>query len=106
MYCIIRRTKHHRGGDPNKKSILNVQSYTPATLGKMANIPKKFAVLTVDAEGVDLVVLRAFIAAGFRPLFAIVEIKRDADDKDVSFLTSAGYKEFAHVGSNFVFELA
>ena len=83
---------------------LTVDSYTPKTLMETASVPSKFAVLSVDAEGLDVAVLRGFIEAGARPLMAIVEI-RGTEREDRAFMEAAGYRELAHAGANYIWEL-
>jgi hypothetical protein len=93
-------------GDGSDVSSLVVESYTPRRLATLASIPRTFAVLSVDAEGVDVAVLHGFISAGYRPLFAIVELRgaERVARHDVPFMKAAGYEEIAHVGSNFIWE--
>ncbi len=93
-------------GDGRDVTFIDVESYTPTTLGALASLPRTFAVLTIDAEGVDVQVLRGFIGAGYRPLFAILELKGSerAARLDVAIMRAAGYEELAHVGSNFIWE--
>ena len=98
----------HPGANGATMSVLEVESYTPATLGALASLPRTFAVLTVDAEGVDVQVLRGFITAGYRPLFAILELKGHdrVTRPDADFMRAAGYEELAHVGPNYIWEHA
>ena len=89
--------------------IIDVRSYTPASLAQAFNIPKSFAVLTVDAEGIDDTIVRLFVEAGFRPWFVILELRDDYvdfSDRPDEFLLTFGYKEMAVAGSNVIWELS
>lgn len=88
---------------PDKETII-VKSYTPRTLGDRYNIPSDFGVLTVDAEGVDSMIVREFMRAGFRPSFVVLETRLLGAGESDGFLREYGYHLIAKVGSNAIWE--
>lgn len=92
---------------PTKESnaeIITVKSYTPKTLSEMYHIPTNFGVLTVDAEGFDVIIVHQFMKAGFRPSYIVMETRLLPKDQTDSFLSGFGYNCIAKVGSNVIWE--
>lgn len=87
-----------------KGEVVLVRSYTPKTLAKLYEIPTNFGVLTVDAEGADVLVVNQFIEDGFRPSYIILETRLLPVDQTDAFLSLHGYSRIAAVGSNVVWE--
>ena len=97
------------GLNKNKTPVgfLDVESYTVARLVEEFNIPRRFGVLTVDAEGIDDVIVRQFMDEGIRPVFVILELRNDYvefSERPDQFLSLYGYTQFAVVGSNVIWQ--
>ena len=85
--------------------VIQVTSYTPATLASKFGIPKKFTLLTIDAEGIEFIILKLWIEAGFRPLFVIIEVRTRTKRLDQTLMVDAGYHELGFFGPNVIWEL-
>ena len=67
---------------------------------KTHNIPTNFGVLSLDAEGVTVPLLAAFLAAGVRPRFIVVEWLGSTPKERSEPLEGHGYIFLAGIGLN------
>ena len=76
-------------------------------VAKRCDIPKDFALLSVDAEGVGDAVLREWINAGHRPRWILYESMHNPTPFDVTreWLAGKGWRYVRKIGWNHAFEL-
>jgi FkbM family methyltransferase len=93
-----------------KRAVVRTRMATPRTLTSIledAGTPSGFDLLSVDAEGHELQVLRSLDFARFRPRLVVVEVEAafaDAAGHPVAlFLAAHGYQLAAYVGGNAFF---
>merc|ERR1719174_981549 len=91
METFLGSGNYHRRGavDSLKVPVLSVE-----TIAKRCQLNKRFAILSIDAEGVGDRILHAWIEAGFRPEFIIYEAMHNKEELRVSkaYLSSNGYR--------------
>eukprot|EP01124_Arcella_intermedia_P031329 TRINITY_DN7047_c0_g1_i1.p1 TRINITY_DN7047_c0_g1~~TRINITY_DN7047_c0_g1_i1.p1 ORF type:complete len:323 (-),score=63.37 TRINITY_DN7047_c0_g1_i1:95-1027(-) len=63
---------------------VQVEVKSVVSLGK--ELPKEIGVLSVDAEGVEEVIVRQFMELGYKPAFVVVEVLRVGEEKIQSLL--------------------
>eukprot|EP00698_Gefionella_okellyi_P022309 TRINITY_DN737_c0_g1_i1.p1 TRINITY_DN737_c0_g1~~TRINITY_DN737_c0_g1_i1.p1 ORF type:complete len:302 (+),score=35.71 TRINITY_DN737_c0_g1_i1:1253-2158(+) len=78
---------------------LAVQIRKVSTLCEEFNVPRKFGVLSIDAEGVGDKILKSFLDEGYRPTYVIYEwLGMPASSTQP--LEKAGYRMLATIGFN------
>ena len=77
------------------------------TVAARCALPKRFAILSIDAEGVGDRVLHAWIEAGFRPEFIVYEAMHNHEKMEATtaYLSTAGYRQMVKLRWNYFFEL-
>ncbi|XP_064622927.1 uncharacterized protein LOC135485115 [Lineus longissimus] len=86
---------------------IEVPSMTVQTFAKNLNVPQKFGILSIDAEGVGDKILHQFIEAGFRPEYVIYEPLHNSEYHltTIEYMKKAGYKFLTKRGWNQIYEL-
>ncbi|GFS09818.1 glycosyl transferase, group 1 [Elysia marginata] len=85
---------------------LRVSGLTVKTLAAKSKIPKNFGILSIDAEGMGLEILKQWLALEFRPAYIIYEYLRLGEPEAVFInrLRMNGYHYLGKRGWNFIFE--
>ncbi|CAD5118314.1 unnamed protein product [Dimorphilus gyrociliatus] len=89
------------------EKVVVVNGISVGNFVKAHNIPKKFALLSVDTEGTSDKILLKFLTLGYRPSFIICEIihNRIPAKRLVRILESKfSYKLLSQMGWNLIFE--
>lgn len=86
----------------DKLQSITVQTYPLWMLLEKHKVPHSYALLTVDAEGMDLEVLRTARLDVFRPQFICVE-EQSFGDAITRFLMQSGYRRVQTLGPNGIY---
>ena len=95
------------GGAGGGGEVIEVDVLPASEVAKRCDIPKDFALLSVDAEGVGDAVLREWINAGHRPRWILYESMHNPTPFDVTreWLAGKGWRYVRKIGWNHAFEL-
>jgi len=93
--------------DENGGEVIEVDVLPASEVAKRCDVPKDFALLSVDAEGVGDSVLREWIVAGHRPRWILYESMHNPTPFDVTreWLAGKGWRYVRKIGWNHAFEL-
>lgn len=93
--------------DENGGEVIEVDVLPASEVAKRCDVPKDFALLSVDAEGVGDSVLREWIEAGHRPRWILYESMHNKTPFDVTreWLAGKGWRYVRKIGWNHAFEL-
>lgn len=86
----------------NKLQAITVPTYPLSTLLEKHRVPHDYALLTVDAEGMDLEVLRTAQLDVFRPYFICVE-EEVFGGTIANYLAQWGYRRLETLGPNGIY---
>lgn len=101
------RARSIRGGKAFEKGrrTLTVETVSVETISKRCGVPKRFGVLSIDAEGVGDNVLVSWITAGYRPEYVVYEPMHNKRGNNVGKeLIKAGYRLMGKFGWNLIYE--
>ncbi|KAK3595717.1 hypothetical protein CHS0354_025339 [Potamilus streckersoni] len=90
-----------------ESKIIEVTSFTVPTLVQKLQLPKRFGILSIDAEGFGNKILHQWISFGCRPAYIIYENlhERLPVHTTTEFLAEAGYVYLSKRGWNYIYEL-
>jgi len=93
--------------DHKSYETVNVKVRTVAKVFGQYDIPKNAELLSIDAEGMDVALLRQTFAAGFRPIILIIETMLSSAEEIVRLTSDHGYRLLTQVGGvgNHIYEL-
>ena len=96
-----------RGGGAWGGDVIEVDVLPASEVAKRCDVPKDFALLSVDAEGVGDAVLREWIVAGHKPRWILYESMHNPTPFDVTkeWLEGKGWRYVRKIGWNHAFEL-
>ena len=96
-----------RGGGAWGGDVIEVDVLPASEVAKRCDVPKDFALLSVDAEGVGDAVLREWIVAGHKPRWILYESMHNPTPFDVTkeWLEGKGGRDVRKIGWNHAFEL-
>lgn len=96
-----------RGGGARGGEVIEVDVLPASEVAKRCDVPKDFALLSVDAEGVGDAVLREWIVAGHKPRWILYESMHNPTPFDVTkeWLEGKGWRYVRKIGWNHAFEL-
>ncbi|KAL3857867.1 hypothetical protein ACJMK2_012497 [Sinanodonta woodiana] len=87
--------------------IIEVTSFTVPTLVQKLQLPKRFGILSIDAEGFGNKILHQWINFGSRPAYIIYEDLHEKEPIHATseFLAEVGYVYLGKRGWNYIYEL-
>ncbi|KAF0977103.1 hypothetical protein FDP41_003756 [Naegleria fowleri] len=88
--------------DGKREGGILVKTMTFSTFAAQCNLPKKFTLLSIDAEGQDVNILLEMMKSGYRPLYLIYERLHGTGLK-VEGMAKHGYKLVAERGWNQIY---
>ncbi|CAI9723972.1 Hypothetical predicted protein [Octopus vulgaris] len=96
----------HHSVRVGRKSTIQVKCFSVKTFVFKYNVPKKFGVLSIDAEGTGDKILKQFIKLGFRPTYIIYEALHNSEPilETMDYLHRNGYFPQSKRGWNYIFE--
>ncbi|KAH3806089.1 uncharacterized protein LOC127835133 [Dreissena polymorpha] len=84
---------------------ITVNSYSVQTFAKKYDVPKYFGILSIDAEGLDVKILKQWMDLDFRPMYIIVEfLHQPNQDTGRESLEKLGYHRIGRIGFNHIYE--
>ena len=95
------------GGGAWGGEVIEVDVLPASEVAKRCDVPKDFALLSVDAEGVGDSVLREWIVAGHKPRWILYESMHNPTPFNVTreWLAGKGWRYVRRIGWNHAFEL-
>ncbi|GAB1608416.1 uncharacterized protein LOC115213411 [Argonauta hians] len=92
--------------EAGKKSVIPVRCYSVKTFVTKHNVPKRFGILSIDAEGTGDQILLQFIKQGFRPAYIVYEALHNKEpiSHTAMYLNKNGYTFLKRRGWNYIFE--
>ncbi|XP_076452308.1 uncharacterized protein LOC143287951 [Babylonia areolata] len=99
---ILRTNTAHVPG----RLVVSVPSMTVGTFAAKYNVPTRFSVLSIDAEGVGDKILHQWIDGGFEPGYIVYEALHNKESMvdTAAYLEHSGYRFMIQLGWNYIFE--
>ena len=98
-----------KGGDKQSvgEKYVDVDVLPIQDIASKCSLPKKFGLLSIDAEGVGDKVLREILDARFTPTWILYEAMHNAENvsETASYVETMGYRYVRKIGWNYLFEV-